>query len=38
MAADKVHMSVAGYKLCANMLFNAFLRTYDWYLDGEKKK
>lgn len=38
MAADKVHMSVPGYKLCANMLFNAFLRTYDWYLDAEKKK
>ncbi len=38
MAGDKVHMTVAGYRLCADMFFNAFLRTYDNYLDAGKNK
>lgn len=40
MAHDKVHMTVAGYNLCADMFFNAFLQSYSNYLDkknSEKK-
>jgi lysophospholipase L1-like esterase len=36
MAGDRVHMSVAGYKLCADMFFNGFLRTFDNYLDKKR--
>jgi lysophospholipase L1-like esterase len=33
MASDKVHFSVAGYTYTGNLFFNAFLRTYDNYLE-----
>ncbi|MCQ2974660.1 MAG: GDSL-type esterase/lipase family protein [Bacteroidales bacterium] len=37
MSYDKVHMSVAGYTFSANLFFNAFLRTYDNYLEKKIK-
>nr|MCR5455394.1 hypothetical protein [Bacteroidales bacterium] len=36
MAHDRVHMTMAGYQLCADMFFNGFLKTFDNYL--EKKR
>ena len=33
MASDKVHFSVPGYTFTGNLFFNAFLRTYDNYLE-----
>ena len=33
MASDKVHFTVAGYTYTGNLFFNAFLRTYDNYLE-----
>lgn len=38
MAYDKVHMSVAGYVFTANLFFNAFLRSYDNYLQNKVRK
>lgn len=33
IASDKVHFTVAGYTFTGNLFFNAFLRTYDNYLE-----
>ncbi|MBR4214801.1 MAG: hypothetical protein IKR94_05745 [Bacteroidales bacterium] len=33
MAYDKVHFSIPGYTYTGNLFFNAFLRTYDNYLE-----
>ena len=33
MATDKVHFSIPGYTFTGNLFFNAFLQTYDNYLE-----
>lgn len=35
MAYDKIHMTGAGYNFSANLFFNAFLRSYDNYLQNK---
>ncbi len=37
MAYDKIHMTGAGYNFSANLFFNAFLRSYDYYLQNKVK-
>ena len=36
MAYDKVHMTAAGYNFCADVFFNAFIKSYSNYLDKKK--
>ena len=38
MAYDKVHMTATGYTFCADMFFNAFLKTFDNYLQNKIAK
>ncbi|MCQ2252280.1 MAG: GDSL-type esterase/lipase family protein, partial [Bacteroidales bacterium] len=38
MAYDKIHMTVSGYVLTANLFFNAFLHSYDNYLQNKEQK
>lgn len=38
MAYDKVHMTGTGYNFSANLFFNAFLRSYDYYLENKFHK
>jgi len=38
MQPDKIHMTGTGYNFTANLFFNAFLKTYDNYLQNKPRK